>query len=71
MRIGLLGGSFDPVHLGHLLVARAAREELGLDKVLFYSGGAIALQTGSGPRARAGTPALLAAGAGRGNGDRS
>jgi nicotinate-nucleotide adenylyltransferase len=35
MKIGLLGGSFDPVHLGHLLVARAAREELGLDKVCF------------------------------------
>ena len=35
MKIGLLGGSFDPVHLGHLLVARAAREELGLDRVCF------------------------------------
>ena len=35
MRIGLYGGSFDPVHLGHLLVAQAAREEAGLDKVMF------------------------------------
>ncbi len=35
MKIGLFGGSFDPVHLGHLLVARAAREELGLDKLCF------------------------------------
>jgi nicotinate-nucleotide adenylyltransferase len=35
MKIGLFGGSFDPVHLGHLLVARAAREEDGLDRLFF------------------------------------
>ena len=35
MKLGLLGGSFDPVHLGHLLVAQAAIEELGLDKLFF------------------------------------
>lgn len=34
-RIGLFGGSFDPVHLGHLLVARAALEELELDRLFF------------------------------------
>ena len=34
-RIGLYGGSFDPVHLGHLLVAQAAREELHLDRIFF------------------------------------
>jgi nicotinate-nucleotide adenylyltransferase len=33
MRIGLFGGSFDPVHLGHLLIAETAREALGLDEV--------------------------------------
>ncbi len=32
-RIGLFGGSFDPVHLGHLLVAQAAREELNLGRL--------------------------------------
>ena len=32
-RIGLLGGSFDPPHLGHLVVAECARVELGLDEV--------------------------------------
>jgi len=35
MRVGLYGGSFDPVHVGHLLVAQAAREEVQLDKVIF------------------------------------
>ena len=34
-KIGLFGGSFDPVHIGHLLVARAAIEELGLDRLFF------------------------------------
>ena len=34
-RIGLFGGSFDPVHLGHLLVAQAAREELALERLFF------------------------------------
>lgn len=34
-RIGLFGGSFDPVHNGHLLVAMAACEEIGLDRVFF------------------------------------
>ncbi|GIQ69735.1 nicotinate-nucleotide adenylyltransferase [Xylanibacillus composti] len=33
MRIGILGGSFDPVHLGHLIAAERAREELRLDEV--------------------------------------
>ena len=34
-RIGLFGGSFDPVHIGHLLVAQAAFEELGLTRLFF------------------------------------
>lgn len=35
MKIGLFGGSFDPVHFGHLLVAQAAREELDLTRIYF------------------------------------
>jgi nicotinate-nucleotide adenylyltransferase len=34
-KIGLYGGSFDPVHLGHLLVAQAACEEVGLERLFF------------------------------------
>ena len=33
MRIGILGGSFDPVHIGHLWLAEAALESLQLDQV--------------------------------------
>ena len=35
MKLGIFGGSFDPVHLGHLLVAQSAIEELGLDRLYF------------------------------------
>ena len=35
MKLGIFGGSFDPVHLGHLLVAQAAVEELGLARIFF------------------------------------
>lgn len=35
MRIGLFGGTFDPVHLGHLRAAESAREALDLDLVAF------------------------------------
>jgi len=33
-KIGILGGTFDPVHVGHLMDASAARHQLGLDRVL-------------------------------------
>ena len=35
MRLGVFGGSFDPIHNGHLFVAEAVREVCGLDRVLF------------------------------------
>ena len=40
MRTGVLGGSFDPVHVGHLAVAEACLRAAGLDTVLFMVAGA-------------------------------
>lgn len=38
-RVGILGGSFDPPHAGHLMIAREAKERVGLDAVLFVPAG--------------------------------
>lgn len=37
-RIGILGGAFDPVHNGHLILAREAQDALGLDRILLMPG---------------------------------
>lgn len=39
MKIGIMGGSFNPIHLGHLMMSEYLREDLNLDKVLFIPTG--------------------------------
>lgn len=50
--VGLFGGSFDPVHHGHLILARAALEALALEEVRFVPAGAQPFKT-AGPVAGA------------------
>ena len=33
-KIGILGGTFNPIHHGHLILGQAAKEEFGLDEIL-------------------------------------
>lgn len=47
MNIGVMGGTFDPVHLGHIAVAEEARERLNVVTVLFVPAGQPWLKAGS------------------------
>ena len=46
MKIGVLGGTFDPIHNGHLKIAEAARKKLGLNEVYFMPAAKTPLKEG-------------------------
>ncbi len=50
MKLGIFGGSFDPIHYGHLVLADAAREAAQLDRVLFVPAATSPLKP-DGPKA--------------------
>ncbi len=39
MKTGIMGGTFDPIHNAHITIARKAKEQFGLDRVIFMPGG--------------------------------
>ena len=39
LRVGIMGGTFDPIHNGHLILAECAYEQYRLDKILFLPSG--------------------------------
>ena len=47
-KIGILGGTFNPVHMGHLLMAEYAREAVGLDQVILMPSGISYMKAGTG-----------------------
>ncbi|MCH9009375.1 MAG: adenylyltransferase/cytidyltransferase family protein, partial [Chloroflexi bacterium] len=47
MKVGVFGGTFDPIHIGHLIVAQEASVLLDLDEVLFIPAGQPWLKSGS------------------------
>ena len=53
MKVGIFGGTFDPVHLGHMVIAEQVMGELNLSRVVFVPGGIPPHKEASSVRARA------------------
>lgn len=53
MRIGIFGGTFDPVHTGHMIIGEQVMDELSLDRVVFVPGGIPPHKEASSVRANA------------------
>ena len=51
-KIGIMGGTFDPIHISHLILAETAYEQFSLDKVLFLPAGNLPIRgtAREGPR---------------------
>jgi nicotinate-nucleotide adenylyltransferase len=64
-RVGIMGGTFDPIHIGHLILGECAYEQFGLDQVLFMPSGnpphKATRQDGAGRQARLEMTALAIA----------
>ena len=61
MRIGLFGGTFDPIHHGHLILARDAIEQLTLDRVIFIPAALSPHKPGSVPAPAGSRSAMIRA----------
>ena len=57
MKVGVFGGTFDPVHVGHLAIAEAALESAKLDRVIFVP--ALAFLAGAFVRRQPAPPVLV------------
>ncbi|WP_394898892.1 nicotinate-nucleotide adenylyltransferase [Clostridium paraputrificum] len=44
-RVGIIGGTFDPIHLAHIYIAEEAKKKLNLDKIIFMPAGIQPLKT--------------------------
>jgi nicotinate-nucleotide adenylyltransferase len=52
MKIGIYGGTFDPIHHGHLILAREARERFAFEKVIFVPAAASPFKSSPGATAQ-------------------
>lgn len=68
MRVGIFGGTFDPVHTGHMIIGEQVMDELGLDRVVFVPGGIPPHKEASSVRASAEDRMALVEAAVAGNG---